>query len=192
MELGRRWSLSPRRPIEAPFAKLNILMYNEDSDRPKPLPFNVDGIAEVWVPAAGPALLGEYTTFRSHLHEILMRGVAETTKAFDWDATPLTEILEDIAGRKRVFHYRIERFSKTDRKTARRVELYHEMTEDVTLLRAEILDKDGDLLREVVVAQDNHPLPLDLFFPVKSVVLRDGCMIFRDRWKAQLAVLPLT
>ncbi len=176
MELARS-----RPYIQAPFSKLNIELYNESDSARKRCPFNVDGIALVSAAASESALLGDYNRFRSHAQSAMLQGVEEAALVFDWDASSFLEILNDIGSRETVCHYHLERLSKKDRKTGRRIDLYYDMTERESVLRAVVSDRNGNRLKEEVIAADYHPLPLHVVFPLRSTVLRDGHMIFRDR-----------
>ncbi len=188
-----RMELARRQRIHAPFAKLVFELSNtEAAVSTPPTMLDLDGIGIVGASAAESVLLGEYEAFRQHLHTSLLTALDGIPEESSWDPASLVAILGDIAEREIIFHYHLETLSKRDRRTGRRVDVYHDMTEHETTLRAVITDRDGTFLREEVVAADSQPLPLVLFFPVVSTILQDGDLIFRDRRKEPIAIVNVS
>lgn len=176
-----RMELSIRPPLHAPFRKIVVELYNTTEASPtKNKLVHVGSVVEVRAGVAESAVFADDNNFRCHLLDAIERGIKEISEVLGLPFQGIKEILDSIRGREQVFHYQLQALSKKDRATCRRIEVFVDMTERDSVLKAIVYSADRQVIKEEIVAAYQQPMPLEYFFPVASTIIRDGFMIFRD------------
>jgi len=192
-EAVREWMAEHR--LEAEFSK--ILVCIESSTHP---------MSEHWIGSA--KIMGEAPTIGEIL---LVRDPEELERHigdYEWVADQVLEALATLASevgfRSRELEeevrrigrldppclYRFEKLTKRDRKTKTVCETWFEAVAGRTTIRVRFL-RDDEVVDEVVIAERAGQLYLDLDFPLRSAIVRDGAYKIRDKDRKDLAVVPI-
>jgi hypothetical protein len=109
-----------------------------------------------------------------------------------WSEPALHEIVELLRARERLGWIELEHLEKFDRRTGLRFRVIYEVTERGSALHVLVADSAGVELRRERVAFAEPWRPLEIFFPVRSAVLKNGVYTLRDRDRQPLAALIAT
>lgn len=175
-----RMELGIRPPIHAPFRKIVVNLHNPEASTTKNKFVCAGSVVEVRAEVAESVVFSDYNKFRPHLLDTVEQGVGEISEVLGWPFQEVKEILDSIRGREQVFHYHLRSLSKRERATDRRIEVFVDMTERNSTLKAIVYTANCQVVKEEIVAANQQPMPLEYFFPVVSTMIRDGFMIFRD------------
>lgn len=177
--------------IEAPCQKIVIRLDNEEDERivgTKFTPRLLYSILEVGVLVRESILLSpDEARFRNYVLDAVESGLDEIRAVFNWPGDAVRRIAGKLRTREPLVHYHLPAFSKLDRKTGSSFDVYYDMTEKETTLKVIVTDRGGLPLCEREVVRRDGPLSLDFFFHVKSTILKDGTLIFRDKSRQTLA-----
>jgi hypothetical protein len=186
-----RYELGASPRVDAPFGKIFIPLYSLREELPEPRVVLLLDVLQVAMSIDFDALRGDDVEAR---HAILLDTIDDALRLigreWGWESTVLYDVVSSLRGRERLGSIDLEHLARVDRRTGSRFRVFYQVGEDGwSAVEVVVASSEGAELRRERVAFHRPMRPLELLFPVRSSVIRDGKFVLRDASRTPIATV---